>query len=158
METMTREQIIQAMEAPVQNRGCFIVDVQISRENEVELTVESAEGTVDMDDCVALSEAFQALFDRDTEDYALTVSSAGLDQPFKVFRQFEKALGSTVEVRLKGGRKLTGCLTGATPEAITLRYSVREAVEGKKKKETVEHEDRFAMEEVNSVRPHITFE
>ena len=40
---------------------------------------------------------------------------------------------------------------------ITLKYSVKEAVEGKKKKEMVEHVDRFEMEQVNSVRPFIEF-
>lgn len=154
---MTREEILNAMQAPVEGRGCFIVDVRVSRDNEVELTVESAEGTVDMEDCVALSESFQALFDRDVEDYALTVSSAGLDQPFKVLRQFQKAIGTEVEVRLKGGRKLTGVLTDAQADAITLRHTVREAVEGSKKKVDVTREDRFGMEEVNSVTPHITF-
>ena len=85
------------MEEAVAARGCFIVDAQVRRDNDVLLTVESAEGTVDMDDCVALSESFQAIFDRDEEDYSLTVSSAGLDQPFKVLRQFLKAVGSEVE-------------------------------------------------------------
>ena len=48
-------------------------------------------------------------------------------------------------------------LVAADKESITLKYSVKEAVEGKKKKELVEHEDRFTMDQVNSVRPHITF-
>ena len=38
-----------------------------------------------------------------------------------------------------------------------LKYSVKEAVEGKKKKELVEHVDRFTMDQVNSVRPFIEF-
>lgn len=155
---MTRQDIISAMLPAVEGRGCFIVDVSVSKDNEVELTVESAEGTVDMDDCVALSEAFQALFDRDVEDYSLTVSSAGLDQPFKVQRQFEKALGSMVEANIKGGRKITGTLKACSPEGITLAYTAKEAVPGKKKKETVAKEETFPMTEVNSVRPYITFE
>lgn len=146
------------MEEAVACRGCFIVDVKVSRDNDVELTVESAEGIVDMDDCVALSEAFQAVFDRDVEDYSLTVSSAGLDQPFKVLRQFLKAVGSEVEVMLKGGKKLAGILEKADESSITLSYQVKEAVEGRKKKETVTRTDVFPMSEVNSVRPRIKFE
>lgn len=146
------------MEEAVACRGCFIVDVKVSRDNDVELTVESAEGIVDMDDCVALSEAFQDVFDRDVEDYSLTVSSAGLDQPFKVLRQFLKAVGSEVEVMLKGGKKLAGILEKADESSITLSYQVKEAVEGRKKKETVTRTDVFPMSEVNSVRPRIKFE
>ena len=58
---------------------------------------------------------------------------------------------------LKGGRKIVAVLTEADQESITLKYSVKEAVEGKKKKEFVEHIDRFTMDQVNSVRPYIEF-
>ena len=142
----------------VKGRGCFIVDISVSKDNDVTLTVESISSSVDMDDCVALSEAFQAIFDRDKEDYSLTVSSAGLDQPFKVKEQFEKALGTEVEVCLKGGRKLKGVLVKADEARIGLRYEAKEAVPGKKKKETVTKEDLFPMEEVNTVKPSISFE
>ena len=52
---MTSKDILLKMEEAVAARGCFIVDAQVSRDNDVLLTVESAEGTVDMDDCVAPS-------------------------------------------------------------------------------------------------------
>ena len=48
-------------------------------------------------------------------------------------------------------------LEAADEESITLKYSQKEAVDGKKKKEIVEHLDRFTMDQVNSVRPYIEF-
>jgi ribosome maturation factor RimP len=72
-------------------------------------------------------------------------------------KQYVKALGTKVEVSLKGGRKMVATLVEADETGITLKYSVKEAVEGKKKKEMVEHVDRFEMEQVNSVRPFIEF-
>ena len=138
-------------------RGFFLVDVTVSKENDIVVTVESESGIVELEDCVSLSRYFETRFDRETEDYSLTVSSAGLDQPFKVFRQFEKAVGSKVEVSLKGGKKLVATLAEADPESITLKYTAKEAVEGKKKKELVEHVDRFTMDQVNAVRPYISF-
>ena len=138
-------------------RGFFLVDVTVSKENDIVITVESESGIVELEDCVSLSRYFETRFDRETEDYSLTVSSAGLDQPFKVFRQFEKAVGSKVEVSLKGGKKLVATLAEADPESITLKYTAKEAVEGKKKKELVEHVDRFTMDQVNAVRPYISF-
>lgn len=138
-------------------RGFFLVDVTVSKENDIVVTVESENGIVELEDCVSLSRYFETRFDRETEDYSLTVSSAGLDQPFKVFRQFEKAVGSKVEVSLKGGKKLVATLAEADPESITLKYTAKEAVEGKKKKELVEHVDRFTMDQVNAVRPYISF-
>lgn len=149
-----REKIAQA----VSERGCFIVDVKVSADNDIELAIESEEGTVVMEDCVAIDKAFHEIWDQDVEDYALTVTSAGLDQPFKVLKQFRKAIGSQVEVRLKGGRKFVAELTDATEDTVTLRYSARETVEGSKKKVLVEHTDTVTMDQVNSVTPHITFE
>ncbi|MBQ2109747.1 MAG: ribosome assembly cofactor RimP [Bacteroidales bacterium] len=149
-----REKIVDAVEA----RGCFITDVTLSADNDIEIAVESVEGIVEMDDCVAIDKAFHEIFDQDVEDYALTVTSAGLDQPFKVLRQYLKAIGTTVEAKIKGGKKLVAELVAADEESITLRYSVKEAVEGSKKKALVEHTDRFPMDQVNSVTPYITFE
>lgn len=154
---MNSSEIQDALSAEIVARDCFIVDIKISADNDIELTIESETGIVTLDDCVELSRAFEAAFDREKEDYSLTVTSAGLDQPFKVYKQFLKAIGSEVEVSLKGGKKLKGTLKAAGEEFIRLGYSALEAVEGKKKKVRVEHEDDFAMTEVNSVRPYIDF-
>ena len=154
---MNVSEIIDAISSEIVARNCFIVDVTISKDNDVEITIESENGCVELDDCVSVSRFFETMFDREKEDYSLTVTSAGLDQPIKVFKQYQKAVGSKVEVQLKGGRKHIATLSEADEESITLRYSAKEAVEGKKKKELVEHNDRFTMDQVNSVRPHIEF-
>lgn len=154
---MNVSDIIDAINDEIVARGCFIIEVSVSKDNDIVLTVEKEEGVIELDDCVSLSRYFESKFDRETEDYSLTVSSAGLDQPFKVFRQYEKALGTKVEVMLKGGKKMVAVLTDADQESITLKYTAKEAVEGKKKKELVAHEDRFTMDQVNSVRPYIEF-
>ena len=154
---MNVTEIIDAIGNEIVARGCYLVEVTVSKENDVEVVIESEEGIVDLEDCVAISRYFETVFDREKEDYSLTVTSAGLDQPFKVLKQFEKAVGSKIEVSLKGGRKMVALLSAADKDSITLTYSVKEAVEGKKKKELVEHTDRFEMDQVNAVRPYITF-
>lgn len=154
---MNKEQIIQAVETAVAQRGCFLVEVTVSATNDIEIVIEKEEGVVDWDDCAAIDAVMHAAFNQDVEDYALTVSSAGLDRPFKVYRQFLKALGSKVDVKFKGGRRLVATLTAATEDSITLQYTALEAVEGKKKKEKVEHEDCFALADINTVTPYIEF-
>ena len=154
---MNVSDIIDAINDEIVARGCFIIEVSVSKDNDIVLTVEKEEGVIELDDCVSLSRYFETKFDREAEDYSLTVSSAGIDQPFKVFKQYQKALGTKVEVMLKGGRKMVAVLTAADQESVTLKYTAKEAVEGKKKKELVEHEDRFTMDQVNSVRPYIEF-
>lgn len=154
---MEQEKILSIVDEAVARRGCFVVDITVSKDNDIVVTIEKEAGDVDLEDCVSVNDAFLAAFDKDVEDYSLTVTSAGLDQPFKVLKQYRKAVGSAVEARFKGGKKIVGVLTEADEDGIRLRYSQKEAVEGKKKKEIVEHEDRFGFDEINSVSPHIVF-
>ena len=154
---MKISEIIDAIDSEIVARGLYIIEVTVSKDNDVEVTIESEDGKVELEDCVAISRFFETKFDRETEDYSLTVTSAGLDQPFKVLKQYVKAVGKKVEVQLKGGKKMVAVLEAADEESITLKYSQKEAVEGKKKKEIVEHVDRFTMDQVNSVRPHLSF-
>lgn len=150
--------IIDAIGPAIVARACFLVEASIGKDNDILITIESENGNVTLEDCESVNDAVLAAFDRDVEDYSLTVSSAGLDQPFKVLRQYVKAIGSNVEVALKGGRKLVAELTAADEEGIELHYVARESVEGSRKKQNVEHSERFGYEAVNYVRPHITFE
>ena len=154
---MKKEAIIGAIETAVQERGCFIVEVTVSATNDVEIVLEKEEGTVDWDDCAAIDRIVHEAFDQDAEDYSLTVSSAGLDRPLKVYRQFVKAIGSKVDVKFKGGRRLIATLTAADGQTITLQYTALEAVEGRKKKEKVDHEEACALADINSVTPYIDF-
>lgn len=154
---MNKEQIIQAVTPAVEQRGCFLVEVTVSTENDIEIVLEKEEGVVDWEDCAAIDQVMHAAFNQDQEDYALTVSSAGLDRPFKVFKQFLKAVGTRVDVKFKGGKRLVATLENATEDSVILKYTALEAVEGKKKKEKVEHTDTCPLSEINSVTPYIEF-
>ena len=154
---MNATEISDAIKDEIVARGFFIVEINVSADNDIEITIESENGIVTLDDCVEINRLFEEKFDREKEDYSLTVTSAGLDRPFKVTEQYVKAVGTKVEVSLKGGKKFIATLTGADEEGIDVHYTAREAVEGKKKKELVEHDERIGMDMVNSVRPYIEF-
>lgn len=155
---MNTSEIQDAIRDEIVARNCFFVEINLTKDNDIEIVIESKDSSVTLEDCVAISRAFEEKFDRETEDYSLTVTSAGLDQPFKVAEQFRKAVGTKVEVAFRGGKKLIAELSEADDDGITLKYSAKEAVEGKKKKEVVEHNDRFSMDSINSVRPFVEFE
>lgn len=154
---MKISEIIDAVGPAIVARKCFIVEINVSKDNDVEIVIESEDSDVVLDDCVEISRRFEECFDRAVEDYSLTVTSAGLDRPFKVLRQYRKALGTEVEVALKGGRRFVAELVDADETSVTLKYRQRECVEGKKKKELVEHCETFGYDEVNHVRPHVEF-
>ena len=96
------------------------MEVTVSKENDIEIVIEKETGDVDWEDCAAIDRVMHEAFNQDEEDYALTVSSAGLDRPFKVAKQFQKAIGTQVDVWMKGGKKVKGVLKAYTEEAIVV--------------------------------------
>lgn len=61
-------------------RGCEIVDLMLKDDDNVfEVVIDRKDGNVDLGDCEYVHRAVLAAFDRNIEDYALTVGSAGID-------------------------------------------------------------------------------
>ncbi|MBR6346092.1 MAG: hypothetical protein IKR69_01740 [Bacteroidales bacterium] len=154
---MDKKAIEAALGPIIEEQGCFLVDLLISKANDIEIVIEKAEGSVTWDDCEAVDKKFHEIFSQDEEDYSLTVSSAGLDRPLKVLRQFEKAKGSLVDAKLRGGTRIVATLMDADEKGVRLSYTSLEKAEGAKKKVKVTHDELFPWEEVNSVTPYIDF-
>ncbi|MDY6277133.1 MAG: ribosome assembly cofactor RimP [Bacteroidales bacterium] len=155
---MKASEITEKITPAVESCGAFLVDVTVSPDNDIEIVIESKDDIVRMEDCVAIDKAFHEIWNQDEEDYALTVSSAGLDRPFKVLEQYRKAIGSKVVAKVKGGRKFIAELTAADAESVTLRYTAKVAIEGKKKKEEKEITETIPMLEVNSITYYISLD
>ena len=89
--------------------GCYIVDLKVSTNNQITIFFDKKEGIL-IDDCSELSKYIEENFDRDIEDYELTVCSAGLESPFLVKEQYEKNIGKEVKVIMNNGQSLEGIL------------------------------------------------
>lgn len=150
------KEIRQAAEAALEGTDRFVVDVKCSPANEIEIVID-ADSAVDLDACVELSRAVEARFDREVEDFELSVYSAGVGQPLKLLRQYHKLVGSTVEVLLTNGVKVLATLKEATPEAVTVAYTEKRLVEGKKRKVEVEVEESYAFDQIKWVKEYLDF-
>ena len=139
------------------DNGLFLVDIEVSQDNDITITIERHEGSVKVDDCIAIDRIVGAAFNRDDEDYSLTVTSAGLDQPFKVLDQYKKFCGSEVEVVLKKGGKVKGILSGYDDGGFELTTSKMVKKEGFKKKVQEDTVTPYRFEEVKSCKPVIKF-
>lgn len=83
----------------------FVVGCTCTPGNEIELLIDS-DTSVAIEACAELSRAVEAEFDRDEEDFSLTVASAGIGSELKSLRQYRKLIGGTVEVLLNSGIKM----------------------------------------------------
>ena len=125
----------------------FLVDVTVTPDNVIDVEID-ADRDITIDDCQSLNDIVLAKFDRDVEDYELTIGSCGLTTPFKVLRQYAKNVGNAVEVLTADGRKLKGTLANVGDDQFTVTIEVKEKVEGKKRPQLVQKDIVLKYDEV----------
>tara|TARA_B100001758_G_scaffold94986_1_gene81146 strand:- start:5 stop:460 length:456 start_codon:yes stop_codon:yes gene_type:complete len=103
--------------------GC-IVDVTISSGNDIVVYFDKI-GGVQIDECVSINKSINDYFDRNIEDYALTVCSPGLTNPFKIKAQYEINKGREVIVKKSNGKKVSGTIVGSEDQ-LTLAVKKKE--------------------------------
>ena len=115
-----------------ENENFFLVSLNFSSSNHIEVLIDSFSG-INISDCITLNRYIENGLNRDEEDFSLKVSSAGLTEPFKVFKQYEKNIGKKVKVQLNNGNVLTGKMVGAdSKKGLLLEIKKREKI-GKQK-------------------------
>ena len=90
------------------------------------------------------------------EDFALQVSSPGLNEPFKVARQYAKNIGRDLDVKTGNGR-IEGKLTNVSEAGITIINRTKERIEGRKAKEWVERVHEIPFSEIVETKIVISF-
>lgn len=139
------------------DKGLFIVEIKVSSSNVIQVEIDAEEGNVAIEDCVSVSRNIEHNLDREEQDFELQVSSAGLDKPFRVTKQYIKNVGEDVKVKLNQGGKLEGGLIEANDKYFVVETSRKERIEGKKKKETIIEQHKLAYEDVKETKIVISF-
>ena len=77
---MEKNKFQEVVNAAALERGCVVADIQWDDDDNVfEVTIDKPQGDVDLGDCEFVHRAVLAAFDRNVEDYSLTVGSLGID-------------------------------------------------------------------------------
>ena len=148
--------VTEIAERHLEGSDMYVVECKISPMGEIELLIDS-DTAVKLEDCAALNRAIEAELDREVEDYSLMVASAGIGSELKLLRQYNKIIGSSVEVLLKDGIKLLAKLNSADEAGIAISYEEKQTVEGKKRKVTVEVTKDYKWEEIKYVKEYLDF-
>ena len=148
--------LTQVINDTLKDTDLFLVQLSVSRDNIIDVQLDSM-GDITIDDCVLVNDAVQDAFDRDVEDYELTVGSYGITSPLLVPRQYEKNLGEEVEVLTADGRKLKGELTACDENGFTVAVATKVKPEGKKRPETVMVDNKFQYSEIKQTKIIIKF-
>ena len=132
---IAKEEIRKVAEPKIKELDGFFVDVTVNTANVITLFFDRMDG-VQVEHCLAISKHIEEHFDRDIEDYELTVCSAGLDNPFMVDQQYHKYNGKEVGVLLTNGKRHKGIILSYENDALTLEVAKKK--KGSKKENIIE--------------------
>lgn len=127
--------IIELAHQFLEGKKLFLTDVRVKAVNRISVMIDGDE-PVGIDDCVSLSRFIEKNLDREAEDFELTVTSAGVDEPLKFTRQYKKNIGRTLAIDLNDNQHIEGKLTEAGEESITIERVVIEKINYKNVKKT----------------------
>lgn len=153
---ISKDIVYQIVENFIANTDYFLVDLKITQDNCISVEIDSFEG-VTIDFCADLNKHIESEIDREIEDYELEVGSAGLTEPFKVLKQYEKNIGNDVETLTKSGKKITGVLTEVNENNFVLEIEKSEKPEGAKRKVIVSETLTFPYEDIKTTKYIIRF-
>jgi len=156
LNMISKDSIYQVVEQFLADTNYFLVDVKVSPDNRVLVEIDSFEG-VTIEFCAELNRHIESQIDREVEDYELEVGSAGLTEPFKVLKQYEKNIGNEVETLTKEGKKYTGILLEVNPTEFVLEIEKSEKPEGAKRKIIVSENVTFLYEDIKTTKYIIRF-
>ena len=133
----------------------FLIDLNINDANKIMVTLDGDNG-VQLQDCINISKAIDANLDREEEDFALEVASAGVSLPLKLVRQYKKNIGRILKIKLQS-QTIEAMLLEVSDENITVEWSSREPKKIGKGKETVLHHENIAYGDIIEAVVTITF-
>lgn len=151
-----KDTVVQLVEQYIPESGYYLVDVNVTPDNRISVEIDSFDG-VSIEFCAGLNHFITSQLDRETEDYELQVSSAGLTEPFKVQKQYEKNIGNEVEVLTKAGKKLSGILKDANDTSFIISIEKTEKPEGSKRKIVVIEDITFLYQDIKTTKYIIRF-
>ena len=151
-----KEVVYQTITRYLTGTDYYLVDLNITNDNRIAVEIDAFEG-VEIDFCAELSRYVESTLDREVEDFELQVGSAGLTEPFKVLKQYEKNIGNEVEVLTKTGKKLSGILTEANETNFILQIEKTEKPEGSKRKITIQEDITFNYSDIKNTKYIIRF-
>ncbi len=151
---ISEKRLLELVEEKIKGSELFIVEVKVSGGNRISIALDRPT-KLNVGDCAEVSRFVEAGLNRDVEDFEITVSSPGLEQPLKVLNQFLKHQGRNVRVLLKDGRLLRGKMTSANEEGIVI-----EVFRENKKKNMEQTQNEIAnlkYPEIKETKIEVTF-
>lgn len=143
-------------EALEKNSSLFLIDLSISLENKIKVTVDGDNG-VPLSECIRISRNVEHNLDREEEDFSLEVTTPDISQPLSEKRQYVKNIGRILKVKTISDDRIEGNLVTANDDQIELRWKAREPKPIGKGKVTVEKTATILYKDIKEAKVKIVF-
>ena len=155
--TMTfKDKVLELLEEGFKEKpSLFLVDLTITEAFKVIVTLDGDNG-INLQDCIDVSRAIDNNLDREEQDYALEVASAGVSTPLKLVRQYKKNIGRILKVKTTT-ETIEALLEQVSDESIVLSWIAREPKKIGKGKESVEHKREISYSDIKEAIVTIIF-
>jgi ribosome maturation factor RimP len=144
-----------------ENEEYFLVELRVKPGNNIQVILDADSG-VSIAKCVDYNRRLYKQIEESglfaDGDFALEVSSAGVDEPLKLDRQYRKNIGRQVELVLKDGTRKEGKLSEVSETGLVLEETKGKSPSGKptgKKKEIIVHNIPFT--EIKTTKVQVVF-
>lgn len=154
---ITGETIENAVNAKLEGTPHFLTEVELTADGKIYVFIDSFE-KFSIEDCIAINKGIRKDFGEALDDYDLTVSSAGMDRPFKHMQQYHKNLDRKISILTFEGQKVEGILKRITEDGIELEETPKAPKKGmpaKKKGPFPVHDFNFSQ--IKEAKRVITF-
>jgi ribosome maturation factor RimP len=132
----------------------FLVEIRIKPTNNIKVFIDADEGVI-LSDLIDYNRKLYRQLEESkmfpNDDFSLEVSSPGLDEPLKLFRQYKKNIGRFVEITLHDGGKVEGKLIEATEDGVVIEVET-----GKGKKKEIKQES-VLFDQIKNTKIQIKF-
>ena len=132
----------------------FLVEIRIKPTNNIKVFIDADEGVI-LSDLIDYNRKLYRQLEESkifpNDDFSLEVSSPGLDEPLKLFRQYKKNIGRFVEITLNDGARIEGKLLEATEDGVVVEI---ETGKGKKKQT---RQESFLFDQIKNTKIQIKF-
>lgn len=141
--------IQQLLEDELTRQDLFLVEFQASGEDRFTAFIDGMEN-VTLKQCSDVTRNLREALGEAYDDVEITVSSPGLDRPFKHPKQYQKNLNKSLELILKDGTKITGKLQEAGDEYLVIHEY--KPLKGKSKAQKPELSDKITNIPLNQIK------
>ena len=129
------EKIKQLIQPILNDHDVYLDDIEYVKEKnewDLRIFIEKNNGHLDMDTCVAVSEAISDMLDQEDlieDEYYLEVSSPGAEKPLKTLEKVQQSIGEYVYIQFKnptqGMNEVYGTILNVEGTQIELQYMVK---------------------------------